>query len=251
MKVLVSAYTDENYLDYWPLWLCCIEKAYPNYETHMKLIKDKKPQHRPACMRFLEPLFDADYYYITDIDMMILPENPPLHEFHLAEMKESGLCYSNSPRNNSEPKSYERMTGLHFANNEWWDKTREARGKYLELLDAGLIGNDRFDDEIVLKNIILESGLALPPKRPLARRHHGIHMGTLRAYRWHNPSRLENQLSLRISPKQAEQWLTIVDGLEYPCLAEKVNKTIEWELNALEAFCRRRVKQNDSMDPTI
>jgi hypothetical protein len=183
--------------------------------------------------------------WITDADIMVLRESPTIQEFHQAEMKVTGICYSNSPRNNGEERAFERVTGLNYVTPEWYEKTFNARERWYLRLQAGEIGKDRLDDEIMLKKIIEESCLGMAPKfKPLYKRHHGIHFGTARAYRWHEPQMRYIGLSMRISPEQAKQWQAIVSDDEYKAIIRRVtNEAILWELAEMERFTYRRAQE--------
>ena len=239
---MITVYTvfNEKYSGYVEMWAYCIKKAYPDYRVIAKEVRSHY-QYDAACLRFLEYPENAptEDVYITDIDIMILKENPSLREFHRNEMKASGLCYSNSPRNNNEPRSYERLSGLHYATPGWYAGTVTARIKYKIMLDNGDIGKDFFDDEIMLKKICEESDLSIPPKTPLFRRHHGIHFGTIRHYISLGPERLTSELRMRVKPEQALQWVEIVDSPEYPKIISRIdNPTIQKEFEIMEKFTR-------------
>ena len=238
MSVTVFTVYNEKYSAYAEMWKYCINRAYPQYQVIAKEVRSSY-EYDANCLRFLEhPTIEGDVY-ICDIDMMTLKENPSLHEFHHNEMKASGLCYSNSPRNNTEPKSYERLCGLHYATQEWYAKTAVMRLKYKNMLDRGEVGRDFFDDEIMLKKICEESGLGIPPKTPLFKRHHGIHFGTIRHYKSLGPERLTAELRVRVKPEQAQQWVEIADSVEYKRILKSIeDKTILWEFAFMDKFTR-------------
>lgn len=246
-KLLIYTCTSGHYTDYTALWEYCITRAYPEYDYKSEEIEEPKTSCFAACYRlFNQPSPLYDYIYVTDVDMMILREEPSLLDFHLEEMKQTGLCYSNSPRTR-EYLGSSRMTGLHFASMEWYEKTLEDRSAHLRLLTKGKIGSDAVDDEICLMNICRNSKVGLPDPRPLVRRHHGIHLGTLRHYMQpkHTKAIRNQQLKLRISSEQAKQWLTYYDDPKFVKIVEAVskkNKVIKNELETLYSFCRRQEK---------
>jgi hypothetical protein len=178
--------------------------------------------------------------------MMVLREEPTLMEFHLKEMENSGLCYSNSPRK-SEPMGDKRMTGLHFCSQKWYRKTQEARDMYFHMLENGEIGNGRFDDELALMKVVKSSKIDVSPRfTPLVQRHHGIHMGTFRSYKSHTKQKLNEQLRMRISPEQARQWLKYYEDVEFLTILKAtcaVNRTLRWEYDSLYSYCMRRSKE--------
>ena len=165
MRTKIYTAASGHYIDYLPLWEYCAKRSYPEYEVKSTIIVHPKTQYYAACYRLLVDS-DTDYTYVTDVDMMILRENPTIAEFHINQMNQDGLCYSNSPRTKEEDGS-NRLTGLHFARLEWYEETKELREKYLHMLDSGEIGNHRLDDERMLMKICKRSGLEIPRPRPL------------------------------------------------------------------------------------
>jgi hypothetical protein len=231
---------DERYQGYASMWKYFICEAYPQYSAISGMIESKE-QYTAACRRFIDQPINEGDVYITDIDMMILWEPISIDLFHNFEMNESGLCYSNSPRNNSEPFSSLRLTGLHYCNQEWYRRTEKSRQEALSLVEKGEIGKGRYDDEIMLKRICEESGLGIPPKRKLILRHHGIHMGTFRNYIMYGPARMRTELRQRISPFQARQFVQISETAEYKLIFKYIkNPIIQKEYEFLEVFCRSR-----------
>lgn len=237
-----------DYVNYLPLWEYAAKKAYPNCVVYYDIFANPRTKYYAACYRLLTEIHGTEFVYITDADIILLKENPTLYDFHTIQMKEDDLCYSNSPRT-KEYVGEKRLTGLHFCNHEWYDKTREARLKYLLMLESCEIGNDRFHDELTLMKIAKESGLKIPPARkPLTARHHGIHIGTLRAYRNHSRGIRNQQLRMRISPQQAMRYLKYYDDPKFQSALQKAckaSKTIKWELETLYAFCRRTEKEKE------
>lgn len=247
-KLLIYTVASGHYLDYTALWEYCIAHSYPEYDFESLEIKDPKTLYFAACYRLLhQPTTQHDYVYITDVDMMILrEESPSLLEFHLGEMENEGLCYSNSPRK-KEYLGPQRLTGLHFASKEWYEKTIQERSSYLRLLSEGKFGENAIDDELMLMLICKNAGLSIPITKQLASRHHGIHLGTLRHYQYkrHSKNTRNQQLGLRISPKQAEQWLNFYNDKEFVKIVNAVskkNREIKLELQRLYSFCRRLKK---------
>jgi len=244
-KLLLYTAASGHYKDYGRLWHYCIQKSYPEYgHTSDGVIEGVTvPTYYAACVRLLlSPSDIVDHVYITDVDMMILREEPTLSEFHIAEMEKTGLCYSNTLRTN-EQMGKNRMTGLMYVTQEWYARTKEVRESYKHMLDSGEIGNGRFDDELMLKSICEKSGVGLPPQTfPLLKRHHGIHLGTIRAYINHPKNTMDQQLRFRVSRKQAEQWLEFYKDPEFKDICGKLyvkNRVISRELEILYTFCRR------------
>lgn len=183
---------------YIPLFVDRITKEYPEYPV--KIFNRNKEDlfywleyslsgATTAALRFVEmeeQLMEYDYVLITDIDVMIMREEPTLLERRLHRMRKYGLnCYDNhiSVINGDNSK----MPGMHFVTKDWWDKTRKARREYAEILKNHIIQKDF--DELMLYQIIKKSGLPIQDKKPMAGTEHGWHLG---AYR-NNPSRLTRQ----------------------------------------------------------
>jgi hypothetical protein len=244
--IIVTRY-DEKYEAYKPFWEYCIEQAYPRYCHHAilsnhpavdRLLIDAYPSHYDD----IENMVYHQYHYITDIDIMILPEVPSLKEFHLRETEESGLCYSNSVRGTGEERGKERMTGLHFVGVEWFKKTQAARDAYKKRVDAGEF-NGRIDDEIVLMNVVKESGLPIAKKKPLMIRHHGIHFGTLRAYKHHHNVRRYDELRKRITPETAQQYHALISQPHWKMMVNHAPEWLQREMQEMDIFTRKRMKQ--------
>jgi hypothetical protein len=136
------------------------------------------------------------------------------------------------------------MAGLIYVTQEWYEKTKDKRSQFLEELTSGKIGNGRYDDEKMLKRICAESRLQISPKRPLIRRHHGIHLGIIRNYCMYGKSRLRSEMQLRVSPAQARQWNKISAMDEYQDIKKRIDdKKIHLEYDFMDDFCRSHGKQ--------
>lgn len=235
------------YRDYIPIFKRCLALQYPEYDCLISELDIEDPDEAivAASMRFLvEPDTDCPYIFITDIDMMPIRQEPSIFKFHVDEMEQSGLCYSNSVRG-SEPLGAHRVTGLHFVNQEWYKKTRQIRADYMEQINTEGYGRERFDDEIMLRQIIKKSGLDMCGGTNLVKRHGGIHIGTLRAYRWQTRQALKMQLAHRITKKLAVSWLNNYEDREFRDIEKETrdkNKQIGWHLDRLEWFCKKMSK---------
>ena len=240
-KTLIYTEATGIYKDYAELWKFCINTSYPEYDVKVRFpAQDKEsPIYYAACNRYLvDQPAEYDYVYVTDIDMMILREDPTLLSFHLEEMLRDNLCYSNTPRKREQLGAH-RLTGLHFASRGWYEKTVSIRDKYRHMLNNGEIGNSRFDDELMLMQICKKSGLDIPQKKGLISRHHGIHMGTLRAYVNHPYQQQRKQLMMRVKAGHARQWVELADMAEFKKIVTQITtKAIKDELNQLYSFCR-------------
>ena len=242
--LLIFTTAEGRYKVYTDLFTTVCKRAYPQYDVRVMETHTVK-QYGSACMRFLFPVAPGyKYIYITDIDMMICPETPSLLDFHLAEIMETGLCYSNVPRW-KEPMGENRMTGLHFVTEEWWGVTHEARAKETIRLVNGEIGSCKCDDELLLMRIVRASGLRVTDRKHLISRHHGIHLGTLRDYRQFSYQKRRANVYKRLKGDKARFWVEFVETEEYRSLFSAIRKADEqakWELEELEKFARQIAK---------
>jgi len=199
-SVCVTTSVSANYQHYIPLWAYCIGRAYPEYRTkvfltdtgtnwlkesatwlpNLELVEGefgKGYAHHPprwaAWTRYL--LFthkryrhwkDFDWIYITDADLMIVRQEPPLHEQHIQHMKTLGLCYSNMLR---DPKRFadRHLTGLHFCGQDFIHRVMDKCTEYdgLVRVNGGgvLDGKPVIYDERLLYQIVRDAGLDFPP----------------------------------------------------------------------------------------
>ncbi len=236
---------NSRYDVYAELFTFCCKRAYPEYEVLVAPIKETKIPYYSACVRFLirPSILECDTY-ITDVDMMICPESVDIQHFHRAEIEKTGLCYSNSPRWR-EPHGENRLTGLHYVTNNWWEVTQEQRNIEFAKLEKGEIGHVKCDDEMMLMRIVKNSGLPVAKYGPLLNRHHGIHLGTVRDYANDTVQKRRSALQQRIDKNRAKYWCDLIDTDDYKKLfaeIKKQDKQATWELNELEKFCRGRAK---------
>ena len=277
MKLCISTVVDECYQAWMPIFIYCCKIQYPEYDikiftngvldiTHADasfvlanaLMKNNiggvdiingyfKDWHHstysPIAWRFAidkEEYKDYDYVYITDIDMMILREKVELLHFHLNEMAQTGLCYSNSIRNKKHWKGDQSLTGLHFARYEFFERTNEVMKKYAKKLKSGDVGLKREYDGNMLYRICKESGLGMVGKYPLVERHHGIHMGNFRIYGTHRGSKLRK----RIDTDKCRKWLDMLSDNTFREIIRlcSYDPVVKEQTDALEEFCRKRVK---------
>ena len=265
-KLCISTVIDQTYQHYIPLFIYTLKTSYPEYhiklftygsfnqqvQNALKLIdydytivpdlfrRYVKYKYSPISWRFIIPpehYKEYDYVYITDIDMMILPEKISLLNFHLNEMGETGLCYSNSKRNAKHWEGRRSLTGLHFVSQEWFEKTEKARKKYEELIRVGSLGEQREFDGHLLYLMAKESGLKTPEKRPLVDRHHGIHLGNFRLF--HSYKKLNKRMGLT----RCSQWKKIRQTEEFEKIYRFVasDPTLRSQIEQLDAHCKRRL----------
>lgn len=190
MNICISTVVDENYQCYVPLFVWCVHHVYPSYEVKI-FSREKdfpdfpKLRYNTIALRFVVPpqhYENYDYVYVTDIDMFLMPERTSIDQFHLGEMVGTGLCYSNSLRNVHHYAGFQSLSGLHFASREWLLRTESVRANYYDLLKKGLVGLYREYDGVMLYRMAEKSGLGLPQKYKLKKRHHGIHLGNFRLF---------------------------------------------------------------------
>lgn len=251
LKKLIFTECNGWYSQYRPVFEYFARRAYPDSEVFVLDYGEKELpcEYFCACDRLIIDAGDAamgelndfDRVYITDIDMLLLPgEN--LFSYHESVLKKTDLPYNNTMRR-GEPFADQRLTGLHYATTEWYLRTYEARKNYRNGLCSGGFGNDRFDDEKILFNVVKESGLGFPPMQPRVRLHFGIHLGTLRAYRYKSRETMNSQLKMRIGPAQAEMYLKACRDPEFGDVLDKVtHDMVLWQLKTLHSFCMRRAK---------
>jgi hypothetical protein len=239
--LLIYTYATGKYTCYSDLWQYCIEHEYPEYQ-YLVFTSENKIPYYGAIMRFLvDPDIESRYYYITDIDMMIVREETTIVDFHKNDL--TG-CFSNSSRNLNDRKGSERVTGLHFCTPEWYIKTKEAREKYRKLLYDGKVGEGFIDDEVILGNIIIESGLQFPTNKPKVCRYHGLHCGNIRGLS--KISRSERKNKFNINLERALRWREIVSTKTYRNILSVIKKSdqfIVWQLNEIERFCMQKCNE--------
>ena len=205
LKLCVTTVVDGGFQRYTPLFILSLLTAYPDYSVRVFIV-DKPGDALLTGMRLLDGLGDwaiiteeldgypkcrrlgaylryllftrrraeryfagYDYVYITDGDMLITREDPPLHVQHLEHMQEIGLPYSDILRHNERQVA----TGLLFASQEFIERV----GATVDWYDAefrvraeGVIDTPKksIPDERLLYQIIRDSGVGEPPQHMLA-----------------------------------------------------------------------------------
>lgn len=154
----------------------------------------------PAYIRFIEePSKHYDYTYIGDIDILILEDILP---FHLEQIKKHNAVYDNVRR-----IGVDRMSGLQFCLDKYFDLTRNARSRSKTIQCYS-------NDEVMLYHLIQESGLSIRcpasvssflATRPI----HGIHVSLNRA-----PFRSDT-MNFGCERKFAVAFLEIIDRDEF------------------------------------
>lgn len=186
-----------NYQYFAPLFCKQLKKSYPEYDVRVLVPGELEIPETPeiigissitpiadplfcAALRFvLAPqwLQEYDYVLITDIDIVIIRENPTIIEQHMMYVEIQGTeVYDNFNMGGG------RMPGVHFVTREWWPATEDQRMNELnELMEQASGGTLRKDyDEWMLGRIVNNSGL--PPASMMAQQwnNHGLHLGAVR-----------------------------------------------------------------------
>jgi hypothetical protein len=218
---IMTFVSGKDYQDYIPLYIFSIQKAYPDYDItifldeplavsvresleylrnfgHFKIIENYFPYWPKNCSRraiskmkrwliFSPDVYQYEYIYIGDVDILIIKEDPSLLEQHIIHSELINLSYSNVLRRTDN----KRMTGLLFV------KTKPFYEKFLPIIEKykEKIINDEFNpsyesDEYLLYQMIEESGLGLCPQatekglnnphKKGFRPHHGVHLAVFR-----------------------------------------------------------------------
>lgn len=241
MADLIYTCVAGDYTGYADLFEATSCRAYPGADVVVERLPDsyKDTPYAAACFRYLADLSKYDRVYITDVDMIHLLCCGDLFAHHESICAERQSCYSNTVRR-KEVMGADRMTGLHFATREWYARTERAREDQLRRLIFGEIGKSRFDDELMLKRIVEDSGLpVLHLGGSLIKRHFGIHIGTVRCYKYHGRTAVRQQLQMRVTPEQASEWLEIEESMSRLVTAP----ALVAEIRQLTDFCKSRSKQ--------
>jgi hypothetical protein len=254
-KVCITTVVDSRYMEYAPLFAYCVKKVYPSYRVIL-VLRDNCPYDLPGvetvrlfdtfprypyisiALRFVVPpdvYREFDYVYITDIDMMIMPERIAIDDFHLGEMVVTNLSYSNSLRNIHHYAGFESLTGLHFATKKWFAQTDEQRGFYYQYLESGTLGVYREYDGVMLYRMCKKSGLGLPKKYKLKKRHHGIHLGNFRLFN------TKEQWADRVPIEYRSQWTQWMSDPAFAAMVQtsrRCNPMVNEQIGLLEDFIR-------------
>ena len=232
MKLCVTTCVDGPYQSYVPLWLYCLRRSYPEYgatvfvadalrpdvkaallpfaaDKQVRIVEGEfdgypTPHRYPAYYRFLLftparvqrywKLYDA--VYVTDGDLMIVREDPPLVEQHCRHMVALNMNYSNVLRPLNKWKT-ETMTGLHFATRDHMHFIGSMCEEYSQRFKkqglAAIPGKWKIGDERLLYLIVADAMQDMPPHmtkdnrdsddpancdQPVFRPTHGLNAGT-------------------------------------------------------------------------
>jgi len=195
-----------SYTKYIPLYIYTVLKAYPEYYVKIFVMGKLKRMEKKALElmpngnfeiwegfaegmtsvkfpKYIRRIIPQSYFqgfkyvYHGDVDFIIIPETPPLHEQHLGHCKALGLPFSNAIR-----PSGDRISGLHFVIVEPYYKVMG------EVLSTYWKNPRRFEKSLVRTSDeyhtlqILDSVFDLTKLRnsPYFRPEHGVHLALWR-----------------------------------------------------------------------
>lgn len=212
MKCLFQFNVNFGYLDYVPMFLFFLGKAYPKSDVlinyigegnhHVNIKNDDlniytnrivipAERMRPELVmisRWLvypEYVKTYDFVYQGDIDLLIVKEPIPLWKQHKDFMQRNKICYSNTDKIDPPETRGHRLTGLHcFSPKKYFKKMVPVIEKYKSLLEGSEDFHEQFynpklrqnDNQKLLYEMVKESGLPLPPEEPFFE-YHGLHLG--------------------------------------------------------------------------
>jgi hypothetical protein len=260
VKLCLTTVVDQNYAAWIPLFVACAKKSYPGYDVRIYVRGTHQPvenaeivqnafKEYPDCgnntiaLRFLLPqgeFKNFDYVYITDIDMMIMKESvcgtgfSSLHEFHLKEMEKTGLTYSNSIRNSKHWKGVESLSGLHFCHRDWFDQIERSAIHFREYLRTVEVRREY--DGHMLYLMVKDSGLGMPGKYKLVKRHHGIHMGNFRLFSRYG------KLKARMGRQKCRAWMSYLGDEKFKKAYDRtasMSDVAAVQLGKFENHCKR------------
>lgn len=144
---------------------------------------------------------DFEYVYIGDIDILFLPEEKLILDFHINQMSKLGMPFSNKVRSDEKGALSERLTGLHFfKTKEYFEridpitsrirKDKTYRDKYLE----GLERDENFLYKINKEAFDFDPKLVSNIQRPW----HGLHLGITRGNKNLDTETIEENSSLSL-----------------------------------------------------
>jgi hypothetical protein len=182
-KCLIYTIAGGKYEAFKPLFEFMVKQAYPEYDVLVETTNGigKSGTVGMASERFLRTPPDIDKYdftLITDVDMLIIRENPKVVEQNMMWMEINGtVCYNNWLISTNQ------VPGVHFVTKAWWSTTEDARKREFKALEERNEPVPYFYDELMLYRIITESGLPGPKSLPQPWMHHGLHLGACRGFK--------------------------------------------------------------------
>lgn len=240
MKLVFSSFVFGSYQKYIPYYIYSIWKTQPNcfvkifiesslesniYETleYLKRIKidnfeiviledcfEEYKVHKMkgggvrTLIRYLigrEGFNHFDYVYIGDIDILFLPEEQSILDFHIKQLTKLDLPFSNKVRLDKNGELTERLTGLHFfKTKEYLEKinpiiTRIKKDKiYRDNYLVGLERDENFLYKINKEAFDFDPKLVSTAQRPW----HGLHLGITRGNKDLDIETIEENSSLSL-----------------------------------------------------
>lgn len=203
--------------------------------------------------RFLmPPLPPDDRTIIMDVDTMLFRGWESIFDWHEKNMEKMKTCYSGYHGPWKKPVRFpggwkgqrERVAGGSLMTTpEWLEKTRNARPRFIGLLEDGRIGTYREEDEVVLCKIMKESGLPVPKDKLFPTEHKGLHLGDFKFdHRWQDTEKMMRRLTpmncaryveMRDSDKVFQAILSICrEDQTIDKLFRNLNKHLRWRARA-------------------
>lgn len=106
------------------LWVDNVDAIAHLREQNVRIHQLPTDYHVATYRYIVTPTFKTKHYYITDIDIM---HTELIQPFHILQMQKTGLPFSNVVREKKGERSAERLSGLHFVKDEWYEKTKNIR----------------------------------------------------------------------------------------------------------------------------
>lgn len=202
------------------------------------------------ALRFVIPsdyLDKYDYTIITDVDFILFPTTPSLFDWHIDLAKKWGWCFAGHhgpwkrgcPFTDGWTGEHERISGGFFMiTPEWIRRTEKARLNHSILLQQGIEGLYREEDEVMLCKIQKESNLSIPQSKIFPLEMRGIHLGDFKFdHRWTNMNKMSKKLMdttcRRFRMMQNDKhWKSLVSGIK--------NETINEYLTKVEVYLAAR-----------
>lgn len=223
MQIGITTFVHGWYQEYIPLFVYGINKAYPDYQAKVfvqgkldayiwetlqtlpknyQIIENYMNDHKeegakkPYYCRWLIPyedLAEFDCVFICDVDLIMLKENPPLHEQRLKICEKNQLPFANFIRT-PHPNYPDRISGWHFIKTkEYFEATTciiksitndpnfDISSPPSYCYNNG-IGDKQWGQEALLFKIISSSFQCkhILEKNNLYPYHHGLHLGPFR-----------------------------------------------------------------------
>jgi hypothetical protein len=234
----VSTMVNKDYLWYAPLFIESVLRSYPIEWYHPNVLyhtEDPRNNLPEKYQKYIVPIMGTgikptglntatlrllhadhlissngrtvyDWALITDCDMLIRKEYPPIHIQHLrAMMKNWGktCCYNGYLVSKNPP----RAPGVIFVNSRWFVETQDAREVVYKKLKT--IGSHEWgDDEYCLGDVLVNSNLPITTN-PMLWTNHGIHLGAIRRNS-HSTITAQDQLQV-IDLCSDKEYMNLVD----------------------------------------